>query len=46
MGNWVDELDKDTKEYDRQLKQGADEYDKEVSEWWGIDDDNEDDEEE
>lgn len=30
MGNWIDELDKDTKEYDRQVRTGAKRYDREL----------------
>ncbi len=30
MGNWIDELDEDTKEYDRQVRAGAERYDEEL----------------
>jgi len=46
MGNWIDELDEDTKRYDREVRAGAERYDEELynPHWEGWDDDEEDDE--
>jgi len=41
MGN----LDEDTKEYDRQVRAGAKQYDEEVGKWWQLDQDEEEDDE-
>ncbi len=30
MGNWIDELDETTREYDRQVRAGAKQYDEEL----------------
>ena len=30
MGNWIDELDEDTKRYDRELKEDAQRWDREI----------------
>jgi hypothetical protein len=49
MGNWIDELDSDTKEYDRKVKAGAKQYDKELCnpkwEGWNYDEDDDNDDE-
>ena len=44
MGNWIDELDEDTKRFDRELGEDAKRWDREV--WQGDDGKAEDDEDE
>lgn len=46
MGNWIDELDEETREFDRQLREGAQRYDREVCGGNSGDDDEEEDEDE
>lgn len=39
MGNWIDELDGDSKRYDKERKEEADRYDKELDDYGkGYDD--------
>ncbi len=38
MVNWIDRLDEDTREYDNQIRAGAERYDREVMGCCGDDD--------